>query len=177
MSKRITKIIILSLILIVAIGTAIGVYILSTRGPIIGRIEFGTRYTLKEIRTTDRFAGATMSTDSYFVINTNKKTGSLYLKDLTATTSGGITTPISFIVTNYKETTSGTIIDFEYIISNGNDTIIQSLQAISNNTEIRIKTVESHEVSNIIAQNPHKVNPVDPLEYEVTILVFSKEAA
>lgn len=169
MSKRTTKIVLISVIIALMIGIAVCVYIFFLRGPIVGKIEFGTRYQLKEIRPTERFKGASMSTDSYFQINNDKKTGKLYLKDLNATSA-----PIPFIVTNYQEKTRETIIDFEYIISNGDETEIHFLRAVSNESEIRIKTVETHGIHNIIAQKPHQI---EPLDYNVTILVFSKEVA
>ena len=86
------------------------------------------------------------------------------MKDLKATTS-----PIPLTITSYKEGTKHTTIEFEYLLNNGEDTKIQRLIAISTNTEIRIKAVESHGV-NVIQQ---KESDVSSLDYSVTILVFS----
>ena len=169
MSRKTTKIIFLVVILIAVIGTGIGVYAYSHSGPIVGKIDFGTSYYLSEIRPTERFKGATMNSGSYFQINLDRQTGNLYLAGLEASDS-----PIPFIVTSYKEGVKSTIIDFEYIIGAGNDTQIQRLQAVSTNTEIRIKTVETHGVQDVITQNP---TDIDSLEYSVTILVFRKEVA
>ncbi len=171
MKPKVIKIIITLVILTALIGTGIGLYIYyNNQGPIVGSVQCGAYYHLTSIRPTERFAGATMSHDSYFRIKAGGKTGELYLKDLTATNA-----PIPFIVTNYKESHRQTVIDFEYIIKDGENTKIQHLTAISTRNEIRIKTVESHQ-ANVIQQNSNEINS---LEYEVTILVFSldEEAA
>lgn len=169
MSRKTTNIIFCLIILAAIAGVGIGVYVFHNHGQVVGRIEFGTKYYLTEIRPTERFAGATMDQNSYFQINHNQKTGKLYLAGLTATSA-----PISFIVTDYQEGTKATTIEFEYIIGTGDKTKIQHLQAISTQTEIRIKAIESHDVQNIITENPETVKSLD---YLVTILVFSKEAA
>ena len=51
------------------------------------------------------------------------------------------------------------------------DTKIQHLQAISTKDSIEIKSVESHSV-HVISQNAEDIKS---LEYQVTLLVFSKE--
>ena len=167
MNRKVTKIIIILVVLAAIIAACIGVYFYFNQGTVEGRIQYGTRYHLTSIRPTERFAGATLSHDSYFCINTGKNeghTGQLYLKGLNATDA-----PIPLIITNYKEGSKQTIIEFEYILDNGEDTKIQHLTAISTKNEIRIKAVESHNV-NVIQQ---KYNDIKSLEYEVTILVFS----
>lgn len=170
MSRKTTKIIFALIIVAVIIGGGIGVYFYNQKGPIVGRIEFGKKYYLSEIRQTERFAGATMDRSSYFLINyDDNRTGKLYLAGLEATSAA-----IPFIVTSYKEGVKETVIEFEFIIGNGNDTKIQYMKATSTNNEIRIKAVEKHGVKNIISQNP---DDLDYLDYLVTILVFRKEAA
>lgn len=171
MKPKVTKFIIFIVLLLVLIGSGVGLYFYLNQGPIVGSIQYGAYYHLTSIRPTDRFAGATMSHDSYFRIKTGGKTGELYLKDLTATSGA----PIPFVVTNYKEGHQHTVIEFEYIINEGEKTKIQHLTAISTKNEIRIKTVETHQ-ANVIQQN---ANAINSLEYEVTILVFSldEEAA
>ena len=66
MNRKIIKIIFISVVAIVIIGIGIGLYIKSSQGPIVGKIEFGTEYYLTEIRPTERFAGATIDSSSYF---------------------------------------------------------------------------------------------------------------
>lgn len=170
MSRKTSKIILALVIVAVMIGAGIGVYFYNQKGPIVGRIEFGTKYYLSEIRETERFAGAKMNRNSYFLINyEDHTTGKLYLAGLEATT-----TAIPFIVTSYKEGVKGTVIEFEFIIGNGNDTKIQYMKATSTNDEIRIKAVEKHGIKNIISENPKDLKYLD---YSVTIFVFRKEAA
>lgn len=168
MSRKTTKIIFVCVAVVVLAVAGILLYNKLNEGPIIGRIEYGIKYHLTEIRPTDRFAGATMDNASYFQVNRDKKTGTLYLKDLDATSA-----PIEFIVTDYKESTKHTIINFEFIIPAGEDTAIQHLQAISTKNFITIKTVEAHAVQDIIKENPEKV---EKLEYSVPILIFGKES-
>ncbi len=179
MSRKVSKLIIVLVVVAIIAGVGVGLYFHYNQGPIIGRIQFGQKYYLTEIRDTERFAGATISRDSYFQINPDKQTGKLCLVGLTATTTtnhDGTTTTaaIPFIVTNYKEGVKNTVIDFEYIIDNGEKTQIQHLQAISNNSEIRIKAVEPHNVQ-VIQQNPDK--NLTELNYAVTILVFAAKEA
>ena len=168
--RKIIKIIICLVILASLIGAGIGVYAYYNHGSIIGHVEVGEYYRLKEIRPSDRFKGATMSTSSYFRIKNDGKTGELYLVGLEASA-----TPIPLIITNYKEGIKQTVIDFEYILDKGEDTTIQHLTAISTDTEITIKAVESYGVE-VIHQKNGESDP-DTLEYESTILVFSKEVA
>lgn len=169
MTRKTTKIIFACIVLIVLTAVGFFAYFKLNEGPIIGRIDYGNKYHLVEIRPTEHFAGATMDNTSYFQINRDKKTGTLYLKGLTATAA-----PIEFIITQYKESPKHTTIDFEYIIPNGEDTCIQHLQAISTEKSITIKSVESHSIQDVIQQNPEKI---EKLEYKVTILVFGKEGA
>ena len=150
------------------IAVAAVFYFKTSEGPVIGRIKFGHEYHLSEIRPTERFAGATMDQASYFKINEDEKTGELYLKGLTATTA-----PIRFIVIDYQEGAKETTIIFEYIIDAGEKTTIQTLKAISTTDCITIKTVESHSIQYIIQENPDET---DELDYNVTIMVFNKEA-
>ena len=167
MTRKTTKIIFLCITIAALITVAVVFYFKSNQGPVVGRIIYDHEYHLTEIRPTERFAGAEMDQASYFKINADKKTGTLYLKGLTATTS-----PIQFIVTNYVEGVKETTITFEYIIPAGEKTVIQSLQAISTDDCITIKTVESHSIQYVIKENPEEV---DRLEYNVTIMIFSKE--
>ena len=176
MNRKITKIVIFGVIAIIIIAAIVGFFFMREQGPITGKIEFGKEYYLKEIRPTDRFKGATINVASYFKVNEDQKTGELYLDGLIATTDTetGITAPIQFIVTNYHESTQKTTIDFAYILyagENGEDTKIQHLQAISTKDSIKIKSVESHSV-HVISQNAEDIKS---LEYQVTLLVFSKE--
>ena len=164
--KRRNKIIIFVVLLVALIGVGVGLYFNLNQGPIVGHIEFGNKYFLSEIRPTKRFEGATMNSGSYFQINHDRQTGNLHLVGLT-----GDTDTISFIVTSYKEGVQHTTIEFEYIVYDGNDTKIHRLQAISTNTEIRIKAVEPHGIQTVISQNPEDI---DYLDYSVTILVFRK---
>ncbi len=166
MKPKVIKIVI-AIAILAALGACIGLYFYFNQGPIVGRVKIGSYYHLTEIRQTERFAGATMSHDSYFRIRADGKTGELYLKDLTATNA-----PIPFIVTKYQEGTKQTLIDFEYIIGQGDNTKIERLTAISTKNEIRIKALESSGVRRIIGQ---KRNDINSLEYEVTILVFNLE--
>ncbi len=177
MKRTVTKIIIVLIVVAALVGVGVTVYIRNNNGPIIGSVKLGTRYHLESIRpNTDRFAGATMSSDSYFYLNTDAKSGKFYLKDLTATNES-----IPFIVTNYKESNKQTEFNIAYLINNGADTKIQYLRAISKNDKIYFKAVESHTVK-IIHQKHDDINSDDGkeiLDYEVDILVFSltKEAA
>jgi|GEM_PF-4736134 len=168
--RKVIKIVICLIILAALIGGGIGVYLYYHNGKVIGHIEVGEYYHLQEIRPSERFKGATMSTSSYFRIKNDGKTGELYLVGLEATA-----TPIPLIVTSYKEGIKQTVIEFEYILDQGEDTTIQHLTAISTDTEITIKATESYAVE-IIHQNSSESDP-DKLEYESTILVFSKEVA
>ena len=167
MNRRIIKYLLILIVIATMIGVGVGLYFHYHQGPIVGRIAFGQKYYLTEIRTTERFEGATMNRASYFEINNDKKTGKLYLVGLNATTA-----PIPFIVTNYQEGVNNTVIDFEYVIDNGEKTKIQRLQAISNDHEIRIKAVESHGVQ-VTQQNADK--KLNSLDYAVTILVFAPQ--
>ena len=168
MNRKTTKIILISIIVIALILVGVALFLKFNQGQIVGRIEFGTEYHLTEIRPTDRFEGAIMSKDSYIKINHDQKTGVLYLKGLNASTS-----PIPFIITNYKEGPKNTTIDFEYIIDQGEKTVVQSLQAISTDDKITVKTVESHAIKFIINE---KAGEIENLDYNVKILVFSKES-
>ena len=169
MSRRTTKIIFVFVIIAIIIAAGLGIYFFHSRGPIVGKISFGTKYILTELRTTERFAGATISEeeDGYFEINHDKQTGNLYLVGLTASS-----TPIPFIVTSYKESNKETVIEFEYILNNGEDTTIQRLRAISDDQRICIRAVETHGVQSIISQDPDKT---ESLDYNVDILIFTKE--
>ncbi|MCM1403992.1 MAG: hypothetical protein NC133_00580 [Prevotella sp.] len=169
MSRKVTKSIICVVILAAIIGVGVGVYLHYNQGPIVGKIVYGQKYYLQDIRPTERFAGATMNSASYFEINYDKKTGKLYLAGLEATTA-----PIPFIVTNYKEGVKQTTIEFEYLIDQGEETQLQHLQAVSDDSGIRIKAVESHGVE-VIQQNVDK--DLQSLDYEVTILFFAKPEA
>ncbi|MCQ2381980.1 MAG: hypothetical protein MJ054_01605, partial [Clostridia bacterium] len=100
---------------------------------------------------------------SCFRVRKDKKFGDLYLYGLSATDA-----PIPFIVTSFKETDKRTIIEFEFIIGEGEATKLQHLSATCTDKEIRIKAVEEHKVD-IIQQ---KYNDIDSLKYEVTLLVF-----
>ena len=166
MSRKVTKSIFFVIILAAIAGVGIGLYFHYNQGPIVGRIVFGKPYYLQDIRPTERFAGATMDANSYFEINTDKKRGVLNLKGLKATSA-----PIPFIVTSYKEGVKNTVIEIEYLIDNGEEPKLQRLKAISDNSGIRIKSVESHSVE-VIQQNADK--DLKSLEYEVTILYFAK---
>ncbi len=157
------------MILAALIGVGVGLYFHYNQGPIVGRIVFGEEYHLQDIRPTERFDGATMNSASFFQINRNKKTGILNLEGLKATSA-----PIPFIVTSYKEGAKQTVIEIEYLIDNGEETQLQRLQAISDNTGIRIKAVEPHQVQ-VIQQNADK--GLNSLEYEVTIMFFAKPEA
>lgn len=171
--RKVIKIVICLVVLAAVIGTGIGVYFHYHTGTIIGHVEVGKYYYLKEIRPSERFKGATMSSSSYFRIKNEGKTGELYLVGLEASS-----TPIPLIVTNYKEGIKQTVIEFEYILKtgeNGEDTKIQHLTAISTDTEITIKAVETYTVE-VIHQKSGDTDP-DALEYESTILVFNKEVA
>lgn len=168
MKRKVTNIVICIIVLVVLIGAGIGIYWYYNHGPVVGRIEYGKRYYLTEIRPSERFAGATFDPASYLLINENG-TGEIYLKNLTATTD-----PIRLIVTNYKEGIKETIIDIDYLVytgENGKDTQVQHLTAVSTKNEIRIKAKESSSVR-IIQQKPNNINS---LEYEVTLLVFSSK--
>ena len=166
MNRKVTNLIIVIIVLAVLIGVGVGVYFYRNQGPVIGRIQYGVSYHLTSIRPTERFAGAEMDAASYFRIETDGKNGSLYLKGLTATTA-----PIPFVVTNYQEGSQQTIIEFEYLLDQGEDTRIQHLTAISTDKEICIKAIELHDVR--IIQQKH--NEIDSLKYAVTILVFRAE--
>lgn len=169
MNRRTIKIIIGAVVLIALIGAGVAIYFFTANsGPIVGHVKYGECYYLTEMRDTERFAGAQMNHASYFRIKNGGKTGELYLKGLTATTTGDVTAPIPLIITSYKEGPKQTVIEFEYIIGNGENTKIEHLTAISTDSEIRIKTVESHGVD-VIEQ---KSNKIDSLDYAVTILVF-----
>ncbi|MBO4726063.1 MAG: hypothetical protein J5598_00490 [Clostridia bacterium] len=163
--RKVIKIVICLAIIVVLIGTGFGVYFYHNRGGIVGHVQYGEYYYLTEMRPTARFKGAQMNSSSYFRIKNDGKTGELYLAGLEATT-----TPIPFIVTNYKEGVKQTIIEFEYLLANGEDTEIQHLTAISTNDGIRINAIESHAVE-IVHQN-HNNKDAKSLEYSVTILVF-----
>jgi len=169
MSRKTTKIIFACVVVVALIAVGAVFYWKSNDGPVVGRINYGHEYHLAEIRPTERFAGVQMDQASYFKINEDKMTGEMYLKGLTATTA-----PIKFIVTSYKEGPKNTVINFEYIIPNGEKTTIQSLQATSTDEYITIKADEFHSIQDVITLNPEEI---DKLEYNVTILVFSKEVA
>ena len=165
MKRRTINIIIVFIVLLVLIGTGIGIYFVMQQGPAVGSVEGGKRYYLSEIHPTDLFKGAQFNSESYFQIKKDRKTGEIYLK------IDDSTTPIPFIITKYKETNKDTIIEFEYVRYAGDDgeeTHIQRLTAISTKDEIRIKNVESHDIR-VIQQDPTQI---DKLEYTVTVLVF-----
>lgn len=166
MSRKTTKLIIVVVVLVALIGGGIGLYFALNQGPIVGHIEYDVEYHLVDIRPTERFDGAKMNRASYFKINYGGKTGELKLVGLNANSA-----LIPLIITNYKEGIKQTVIDFEYIINQGEKTEIQHLQAISTNSEIRIQAVEKHGVG-IIQQNPDEI---DYLEYKVTIMVFRRQ--
>lgn len=167
MNRKITKIIILCVTLIVLTTGGVGLYFYFNQSQAVGKIEFGKKYYLSEIRETERFAGAKIDASSYFEIKHDQKTGVLYLAGLTATSK-----PIPFIVTNYKESAKETVIDFEYILGNGEETKIEHLRAISTETCIYITNAEKHNVQYIIGQNP---TDLKELTYDVIILIFKKE--
>lgn len=169
MKSKLIKIIALFVGIGIVVAAGLGLYFSFNYGPVAGEIDFDTEYHLSEFHPTDKFKGAIMNKDSYFKINADKTTGTLYLVGLEATTD-----PIPFIVTKYKESNKYTEIFFEYIINNGNDTSIQHLKAISTTNQIIIKSIEAHSVKDIIQQNPEDISE---LEYEVDILIFTKEAA
>ncbi len=169
MKSKVIKILALLVGLGIIAAAGLGLYFSFTSGPSDGKFQFGVEYHMTEIRKSDKFKGATLDTNSYFKINGDQKTGVLYLVGLEATNES-----IPFVVTKYDESKNKTIIHLDYIIYNGDDTYIQKLQAISTNNRIEIKSVESHGIQDIIQQNPSEI---DQLEYEVTIMVFSKESA
>ena len=171
MTRKTTKIIFVSIAIIAIIAVAFVLYFKfnSDEDSITNEIEFGHEYHLTEFRPSERFAGVNLDQASYIKFNEDQQTGELYLKGLSASA-----TPIPFIVTNYKQKSKETIIDFEYIIDQGEKTAVQSLQAISANNSITIKTIESHSIQYIIAQDPEEI---DKLEYSVISMVFSKEIA
>ena len=169
MKSKTIKIIALFVGLGIIAAAGIGLYLSFQRGPVIGKVEFGTEYHLSEIHKTEKFQGAYMNPASYFKINDDKTTGVLYLAGLEATSE-----PIPFIVTKFEESNKQTVIHLQYIINQGNDTRIQYLQAISTNDRISIKNVESHGIQDVITENP---GDISELEYEITIMVFRKEAA
>ena len=78
-----------------------------------------------------------------------------------------------FELIDYQEGTKETTIIFEYIIDAGEKTTIQTFKAISTTDCITIKTVESHSIQYIIQENPDET---DELDYNVTLMVFNKEA-
>ena len=175
MNRKTTKIIICLVVLAAIIGTGIGFYLYNHHNA-TDHIDLGTPYYLKDIRPTERFAGAEINQTSYFQINRNKRTGTLYLAGLKATTdaSTGRTAAVPFIVTRYQNDVKQTTIEFEYIIDAGDKTQIQRLKAVCKKGEIRISTVESHGIQDVITQNPENIKHLD---YMVTILVFTKEGA
>ena len=163
MKPKVVKIIIGLFILAALIGGGVGIYFYYNQGPIVGQIQYGKFYHLTSMRTTDRFAGATMSHNSYFKINTDGKTGLLYLENLTATSE-----PIKLIVTNYKENPKQTTIEFEYLLDNGENTKIQSLIAVSTQDRICIYDMVTYDVS-IIQEKPSDINKIT---YSSLILEF-----
>ena len=164
MKRTVIKIIIALVIVAILAGAGVVLYFRYNSGPIVGRVKYGAYYSLTEMRDTDQFAGATMSSASYFHIDTDGKTGKFYLEGLTATDS-----PVPFIITNYKETNRKTTFDIEYLIGNGNDTHIEHLTATSVGNRITIQADQSHAVR-IIKQK--KQGDTDSLEYPVDILIF-----
>lgn len=169
MNRKAIKIILICVLIATIIAGGFVVYFLVNKGKVVGKIEFGTKYYLSEIRETERFEGATVNKSSYFEIKHDKKTGNLYLAGFTATDK-----PIAFIVTSYKEGPKETVIEFEYIINKGDETIIEHLKAVSTEECIYIKSNERHSVQDIITQNP---TDIKELTYEVIILIFNKEVA
>ncbi len=167
MNRKVIRIILICTIIATIIVGGFLVYFFANKGDIVGRIDFGTKYYLSEIRETERFAGATANPTSYFEIKHDQKTGNLYLAGLTATNKA-----IPFIVTSYKEGTKETTIQFEYILNQGDDTIIERLTAVSTKDCIYIKSKERHGIQDVITQNP---SDIKELTYEVIILIFNKE--
>lgn len=163
MKPKVIKIILGLVIIATLIGAGVGIYFYYNQGPVVGRIQFGKQYHLTSIRTTERFAGATMSKNSYFKIDTDGKTGSLYLENLTATAE-----PIKFVVTNYQESPKQTTIEFEYLLDDGEKTKIQTLTAVSTNDRICIYDMVSYNVG-IIQEKPSDITKI---EYSSLILEF-----
>ena len=169
MKSKVIKILALFVGLGIVIATGFGLYLSFTGDKDTTSFEFGTEYHMTEMRSTDKFKGMQMDTNSYFKINEDKQTGTLYLVGLEASSE-----TIPFIVTKFEELKSKTVIHIDYIIYNGNDTRVQSLSVIYANNSLEIKNVESHGVQDVIQQNPTDIKQLD---YEVTIIKFAKEAA
>ncbi len=172
MTRKTTNLVVCLIVVAVLIGAGIGVYFYYNNGPIVGRIKYGERYYMTAMRPTERFNGATVNRASYLIFNENG-TGIIHFEDLSAPND-----TVALIVTNYKEGIRETIIELEYLVysgTDGKDTKVQHLTAISTNDEIKIKAVESHPV-NVIQQRP---NDITQLKYEVTIMSFrtNQEAA
>ena len=161
--KRRTTISLIVIAAVVAIAAAVGitVYCCLHTGPIRGAIKFGEKYNLTHIRD-NVFTGVTINADSYLLLNEDRKTGELNLVGLPEG-------HIDFIVTQYQETVKGTTFNIEFIYKNE----LQTLTATSTDTEIRFRQVQPSRVE-ITQENPDDTRY---LNYEVTIMVFTKEVA
>lgn len=161
--KRRTTISLIVIAVVVVIATAVGlaVYFSMRSGPVNGAIEFGKKYYLTEIRD-NVFTDVTANAESYLQLNEDRQTGELYLVGLPEGR-------IDFIVTKYQESFNGTTFTIEFIYKNE----LQILTATSTNDEIRFRQVQSSRVE-ITQENPDDTRYLD---YEVTIMVFTKEVA
>ena len=161
--KRRTAISLIVIAVVVVVAATIGiiVYCCQNTGPVNGAIEFGKKYYLTEIRD-NVFTDVTINADSYLLLNEDRQTGELALVGLPAG-------HIDFIVTKYQEGVKGTTFNIEFIYKNE----LQTLTATSTNNEIRFRQVQSSRVE-ITQENPDDTRHLD---YEVTIMVFTKEVA
>lgn len=165
MSRRAIKILISSILILVLMGAAIGIYIHNNSGPIVGRVQNGAYYHLTSFVQSERFPGMTTITpDSYFRIDSDGKTGKMYLNGLSTTDA-----PIPFIITSYNESNKETTFQIEYIIPDGEATKIQSLTAVSQNNTITLRGVQSYDVR--VIQQQH--NDISSLKYEIDLLTFT----
>lgn len=161
--KRRTTISLIVILVVAIIATAVGVtwYCCTNTGAINGAVEFGQKYYLSEIRE-NVFTDVTINHASYLQINTDRQTGELHLIGLPNES-------IPFIVTKYQEGVKNTTFNIEFIYKNE----LQTLTATSTNATICFRQTQPSRVE-ITQENPDETRY---LEYEVTILVFSKEVA
>lgn len=161
MKRKAISIIIIVVVLALLAGGGFLLYYKLSHNVIVGRVEFGKAYQLREVRP-GAFANVTAASQGYFKINGDQKTGEIYLEGLDAG-------KLKFIVTDYREGTHHTTIDIEYIYQNN----LYQLTAESTDTAITFKTSQRYRVA-IAQENP---DDTQYLEYNSTILVFVKEVA
>ena len=167
MNKKTIRIIVIVVVLIILIGVGVGVYFYQNQGPAVGSIQYGKKYNLTSIKASEQFKGATMTKDSFLRFKLDHTTGEMYLKDLEACPYS----PIPLIVTNYKESHKQTIIEFEYVLNQGENTRVQHLIAVSTKDKISIYADETYNVK-ITQQKPTDINQ---LKYSSLVLEFSLE--